>query len=823
VVIVLPRRIGIASRSQAVDLREIIKVAAALNVQANRDLQNIWNVSATVTALADPESIEPGVWPIFIVDDVGQEGASGLHLTDHKQPYALVQAGPTWSLTASHECLEMMVDPSGNRLVASSGITVEGGNVTDVLTQKFEYLVEVADPSEDPVNAYMIDEVLVSDFYTPHFFDPVVAPGVRYSFTGRLKRPREILSGGYISWVNPALGTMQQLRWFGTPEIVDLPGQPARSTRGTLRGFVDSQTHPPMRLSHLSARSPVVVYQKERARWLQKASTLRTADYALARQPTGSPATLPPPDAAQAVLNANARRLQVRGATKAYVGWHFQNNWITRQRAIVVLARRADLSAVENELPASIGGFPIDVRVDPRPTRSTPAAPTGMLVAAQSGTVREEEAVPDFPGEVVFEQPEPSLAALAAAARKRHVDYVPPAGVTLGPITAKMTLILHVSPEQGWAQLQKFFRGIAQDLVAGMYEFTAPHIESALISALRSPDKLTLTLDSPPEPANKREQTVEKTHDDLAAALKKRLSFAWALAGLGQQAPAEAFPTSYHIKVAVKDSKSFWLSSGNWNTSNQPNVDPADEAALAAAAHSQDRDWHVVCECPQLAKLFRAYLLQDYATAKKAAAAPAVPSAATMAAGMPVAVPVPEAALPIMARTPKTFFPAHTVTGTIKVMPLLTPHDYRKPVLDLIKNAQRRFYMQTQYIHPNVPAQDKGSPSHMELIAAVAGLINNGVDVRLITSEFQDHMWIERLQDAGVDAVEHLRIQPHVHNKGMVIDSNIVVVSSQNWSALGTGDNRDAGLIIYNADAAQYFEAIFLHDWVNMAAAKALR
>jgi hypothetical protein len=40
---------------------------------------------------------------------------------------------------------------------------------------------------------------------------------------------------------------------------------------------------------------------------------------------------------------------------------------------------------------------------------------------------------------------------------------------------------------------------------------------------------------------------------------------------------------------------------------------------------------------------------------------------------------------------------------------------------------------------------------------------------------------------------------------------------------LGTGDNRDAGLIIYNADAAGYFEEIFLHDWVNMAAAKVLR
>jgi phosphatidylserine/phosphatidylglycerophosphate/cardiolipin synthase-like enzyme len=176
-----------------------------------------------------------------------------------------------------------------------------------------------------------------------------------------------------------------------------------------------------------------------------------------------------------------------------------------------------------------------------------------------------------------------------------------------------------------------------------------------------------------------------------------------------------------------------------------------------------------------------------------------------------------------MARTPKTFFPAHTVTGTITVKPLLTPHDYRKPILDLMKNAKRRFYMQTQYIHPNGSAQDKGSPTHMELIGAVADLINHGVDVRLITSEFQDHMWIERLQDAGVDAVEHLRIQPHVHNKGMVIDSNIVVISSQNWSALGTGDNRDAGIIIYNADAAQYFEHVFLHDWVNMAATKTLR
>jgi hypothetical protein len=820
----LQRRIGIASRSQVVGLRDIIKVASAINLQANRDLQCIWNIAASVTALADPESIEPGVWPIFIVDDVGQNGAAGLHLTDHQQPYALVQAGPTWSLTASHECLEMLVDPSGNRLVPSSAIAAAGNKVKDVTTEKFEYLVEVADPSEDPTNAYMIDEVLVSDFYTPHFFDPVASPGVRYSFTGRITRPREILPGGYISWLNPALGVMQQLRWFDKPQIVDLPGHPAASGRGTLRGFVDEQTRPPMQLSHLNARSRTVIHRKERVEWLQAASTLRTASYTLARRPSGSPATLPPPDAAQAVLDANKTKLQVSGATKAYVGWHFENGWITRQRAIVVLAHRADLQSVQNKLPASIGGILVDVRPDPRSSGTSPAGATGMLVAALSRTVREEEAVPEIPGEVVFEDAQPTLDALAAMARKRHVDYVAPTGVSLDPISAKMTLVLHASPEQGWAQLQAFFRGIAKDLIVGMYEFTAPHIESALLKALRGTDKLTLTLDSPPEPPNKREQTVEKTRDDLVGGLKKRLSFAWALAGLGREAPAEAFPTSYHIKVAVKDSNVFWLSSGNWNTSNQPNVDPTDQAALVNAAHTQDRDWHVVCDCPQLAKVFRTYLLQDYATAKKAAAAPvAAPVAAMVEAAAPSPVSGQEALAQFTAHTPQTFFPAHTITGTIKVKPLLTPDDYRKPILDLIKSAKQRFFMQTQYIHTIAPAQDKGNPTHMDLINALVDLINAGVDVRLITSEFQDHIWVERLQDAGIDAVEHLRIQPHVHNKGMVIDSQTVVVSSQNWSPMGTGDNRDAGLIIYNAEAAQYFEQIFLHDWVNMAAAKVLR
>jgi hypothetical protein len=165
-----------------------------------------------------------------------------------------------------------------------------------------------------------------------------------------------------------------------------------------------------------------------------------------------------------------------------------------------------------------------------------------------------------------------------------------------------------------------------------------------------------------------------------------------------------AFPTAYHIKVAVKDSRSVWLSSGNFNSSNQPALDPTDEDALREAARTNDRDWHVICESKELARVFRKYLVQDYTTANAAVA----PRTAALAAAAPAEL---EFDIPaVAAHAPKSFFPAHKVSGKIKVKPLLTPDDYRQPVLDLIKSAKRSFFMQTQYIHTIESAKDTKPP-----------------------------------------------------------------------------------------------------------------
>ena len=73
-------------------------------------------MKATVDAFATLDDAPLGYWPILVGEE-GQ-GGGGVHLDDNNQPYALVDLTSDWTVTASHECLEMLADPFGNRLVA---------------------------------------------------------------------------------------------------------------------------------------------------------------------------------------------------------------------------------------------------------------------------------------------------------------------------------------------------------------------------------------------------------------------------------------------------------------------------------------------------------------------------------------------------------------------------------------------------------------------------------------------------------------------------------------------------------------------------------
>ena len=81
-----------------------------------------------------------GYWPVIVtVKDLG--GDLGVHYDEAGQPHAYVEWSDSWSISASHECLEMLVDPWGNRLCTAHS--------RDVVDEQVQYLVEVCDPCQD--------------------------------------------------------------------------------------------------------------------------------------------------------------------------------------------------------------------------------------------------------------------------------------------------------------------------------------------------------------------------------------------------------------------------------------------------------------------------------------------------------------------------------------------------------------------------------------------------------------------------------------------------------------------------------------------------
>ena len=232
----LPINLALVSEVEGHDPTDIAVVAAALQRQATRDFGPIWDVNATVDAFPRLEDVPAGYWPMIVMTDINVPGAAGVHSDDNGQPFALIAMSDSWSLTASHEMLEMLGDPFGNRIIPGQSPKPDQGRV--------EFLVEVSDPSEAEEFAYTVNGILVSDFYTPRFFDPEKATGARYSFTGALTEPRQVLHGGYLSWRDPVSNHWWQKIWFeAEPAFRDLGEFDAQA--GSLRAWIDGQTDHP--------------------------------------------------------------------------------------------------------------------------------------------------------------------------------------------------------------------------------------------------------------------------------------------------------------------------------------------------------------------------------------------------------------------------------------------------------------------------------------------------------------------------------------------------------------------------------------------------
>ena len=159
----------------------------AVNRQVLEDFVPIWGygrqlqLHAVDFQPANPDTLAPQKVPadsaMYLVDEASLPGALGFHdLNTRDVPvgFVFVLNPNDWTVTLSHEVLELILDPTVNLFVPGP----DPRNAQNTVLHTYEACDAVERLS------YAIDEIAVSDFLTPSYFTIGEAPGTRNDFLG---------------------------------------------------------------------------------------------------------------------------------------------------------------------------------------------------------------------------------------------------------------------------------------------------------------------------------------------------------------------------------------------------------------------------------------------------------------------------------------------------------------------------------------------------------------------------------------------------------------------------------------------------------------
>jgi len=188
--------IAVSNASTVAKDEDVATVVKALQKQVDTDFGPAWGVSARLTFVPKGQEPNPQYWWLVVLDNSDQAGALGYHdLTPAGLPIGKVFAASdlqyktSWSVTTSHELLEMLADPNINLSVFDEGPI--GARL---------YAYEVCDACEDDGFGYEIDGILVSDFVLPAWFESFRKPNsTDFDFRKHISAPLQLLNNGYIS------------------------------------------------------------------------------------------------------------------------------------------------------------------------------------------------------------------------------------------------------------------------------------------------------------------------------------------------------------------------------------------------------------------------------------------------------------------------------------------------------------------------------------------------------------------------------------------------------------------------------------------------
>lgn len=202
--------ISVVNRTRTISDLELHRVVRAINRQIAEDFAPYWafggvlRVEGPARGRIDSNALLEmrGDAVLYLLDSATSDDALGYHDRNMQGvPYGFVyldlcaQLGDPWSVTLSHEALELVADPQCNLLV-------KGPHPRDRGLPDVYHYFEMCDAVQAQV--YEIDGVPVSNFVLPAYFSPNESEGSRKDFSGTGLRSFGVNPGGYIGFFDPS-------------------------------------------------------------------------------------------------------------------------------------------------------------------------------------------------------------------------------------------------------------------------------------------------------------------------------------------------------------------------------------------------------------------------------------------------------------------------------------------------------------------------------------------------------------------------------------------------------------------------------------------
>ena len=348
-----------------------------------------------------------------------------------------------------------------------------------------------------------------------------------------------------------------------------------------------------------------------------------------------------------------------------------------------------------------------------------------------------------------------------------------------------VTVTTFVSPDCSSEMFTYAVDHASDEILLNVYEFSSPAIADSLIAARkRGVDVEVLVEGGPVGGIGAEEQSVIRRMNSGGIPVLQ-------MAADNGVHPPYRFD---HAKYVVIDQRAILLTSENFKYSGFP-----------PEGFNGNRGWGVYLEDPALAGYFSTVYRTD------SSALSVIPINGF--AGNSEPAPSGKHAV--------EFTPAHFSGATVR--PVIAP-DTSSQIIDLIQSAQTSIEIEQAYITNETPL------TLNPYLATAINASRRGVHVRVLLDSYWYNIEDEKDNDemvaliARIGTTEQIPLEARcadlaasnlekIHNKGVIVDGQRVLVSSINWNSNSPNFNREAGVIIDHPGVARYFLSVFEDDW----------